>query len=208
MSHRQGFADLGCIDPTRTRQWLTKLSVDDRAAYRKLLNGAHITQDGKHYCQEVDTDQCLFCACSDSRFHRFWGCPCFHDCRDHVTSALWEAIPVLPESVTCYGWSLRPTIPIMSGIPCCRPFRPPRSRICLGRRHGWYMCSLMEPVVTLVIQIFGMLPILWCFLTRRRPNQHAFLTVVLCQGCVKHPSVQSYMPFTEQLSLPACANKT
>ena len=199
VSHRQGFADLVCIDPPRTRQWLTKLSVDDRAAYRKLLNGAHITQDGKHYCQEVDTDQCLFCACSDSRFHRFWGCTCFSDCRDHVTSALWEIIPVLPECVTCYGWSLQPTT-YHEWYSMLQALSPTS---CLGFRQRLSMRSLMELAVTRVIQIFGMLHILWCLLIRHRPIQRASLTVVRCQGCAKPLSEQSCTLFTEQLSLPA-----
>lgn len=109
VAHRPDLVDLALVDPARTRQWLSKLSPDDRAAFRKLLNGAHVTQDGKHYCQEVATDQCLFCECLDSRFHRFWGCSCFAECRSKVSERLWTVIPHLPESVTCYGWSLRPT---------------------------------------------------------------------------------------------------
>lgn len=109
VGHRPGFVDLAMVDPARTRQWLAKLSVDDRAAYRKLLNGAHVTQDGKHYCQETESDICPYCPCSDSRFHRFWVCEHFADCRQDVSSAVLALIPNLPECVTCYGWALRPT---------------------------------------------------------------------------------------------------
>lgn len=130
VAHRPGLAELERIDPVRTRQWLSKLKADDRAAYRKLLNGSHITQDGKHYCQESDTGVCLYCECSDSRFHRFWGCEAFSDCRGGVSPQLWEAIPHLPECVTCYGWALKPTTAIEwfqhlhSLLPCAVPTHP------------------------------------------------------------------------------------
>lgn len=107
--HRPGLSDLHMVDPAKTRRWLWSLDASDQAMVRKLLNGAHITQDGKHYCQEVATDVCLYCSSSDSRFHRFWGCPAFQDCRQTVSEDLWQAIPSLPESVVCHGWALRPT---------------------------------------------------------------------------------------------------
>ena len=130
VAHRPGLAELERVDPVRTRQWLSKLKADDRAAYRKLLNGSHITQDGKHYCQESDTDVCLYCECSDSRFHRFWGCEAFSDCRDGVSPQLWDAIPYLPECVTCYGWAMQPTTALewfqhlQSLPPCAVPTHP------------------------------------------------------------------------------------
>lgn len=107
--HRPGLADLDQIDPVSTRRWLQSLNVSDQALMRKSLNGAHITQDGKHHCQEVASDVCLYCSCSDSRFHRFWVCPAFQTCRAHVSQQLWESVPDLPESAVCHGWSLRPT---------------------------------------------------------------------------------------------------
>ena len=109
VSHRPGFQQLDRIDPARTRRFLSSLSPSDAAAFRKLLNGAHVTQDGKHYCQESDTDVCDYCECSDSRFHRFWGCQAFDSCRVGVDPALWNFIPELPECVTCHGWALSPT---------------------------------------------------------------------------------------------------
>lgn len=48
-SHRTGFWDLDRVDPS---------------AFRKLLNAARITQDGKNYCQETDSDVCVYCDCS------------------------------------------------------------------------------------------------------------------------------------------------
>ena len=107
--HRPGLSDLDLVDPVRTRNWLQSLEVSDQAMVRKLLTGAHITQDGKHHCQEIDSDVCLYCHCSDSRYHRFWICPAFESCRCHVSNALWTALPQLPESVVCHGWALRPT---------------------------------------------------------------------------------------------------
>lgn len=109
VSHRPGFSELDRVDPGKTRRWLASLPPADRAVYRKLLNGAHITQDGKHYCQESDSDICEFCLSVDSRYHRFWICPAFQDCRTAVSDELFAALPELPECVTGYGWALRPS---------------------------------------------------------------------------------------------------
>ena len=109
VQHRPGFADLDQIDPVSTRRWLQSLTACDQALMRKSLNGAHITQDGKHHSQEVLSDVCLYWNSSDSRYHRFWVCPVFQSCRNHVSPQLWKAIPSLPESAVCHGWSLRPT---------------------------------------------------------------------------------------------------
>ena len=109
VAHRSGFVDLAMVDPVSTRRCVSTLSASDQALMRKSLNGAHITQDGKHYCQEVSSDVCLYCDCSDSRFHRFWVCPAFHTCRSNVSADLWDAIPDLPECVVSHGWALRPS---------------------------------------------------------------------------------------------------
>lgn len=109
VSHRPGLVELDRVDPLKTRQMLGKLATSDQACYRKLLNGAHITQDGKHHCQECDTDVCIFCLSSDSRFHRFWQCPCFEGLRQGICPDLVAALPGLPESMVSYGWALRPS---------------------------------------------------------------------------------------------------
>ena len=109
VSHRPGLVDLDQVDPRRTRLLLSTLSTSDQACYRKLLNGAHITQECMHYCQESDSDVCLFCQCTDSRYHRFWLCPAFDDCRTEVSPELFAAVPSLPECVTAYGWALKPS---------------------------------------------------------------------------------------------------
>ena len=109
MSHRIGLTELVQVDPRRTRQLLLQLSVSDQASYRKILNGAHITQDCKHYCQESIDDVCRYCHCTYSRYHRFWQCPEFDACRSDVCPDLSAAIPTLPECVTAYGWAIRPS---------------------------------------------------------------------------------------------------
>ena len=96
-------------DPADTRRWLGKLEVSDQALFHKILNGTHFTQDGKHYCQESDSDICPFCDCTDGRFHRFWICPQFEHHRRHVTPEVFQAVHCLPEALTCSGWSLAPS---------------------------------------------------------------------------------------------------
>ena len=88
--------------------FLRQLDHEDRDLFHRCLNGSHITQDGKKYCQRGTSDVCPYCACSDSRFHRFWECPRFDGERSGVTPEVLDLIPTLPEYLTAYGWSLRP----------------------------------------------------------------------------------------------------
>lgn len=65
---------------------------------------------------------CKFCSCEDSRYHRFWQCDHFAHCRQEIDAEVWEAIPQLPEVLTCYGWStMSPTytrwLQILDNIP-------------------------------------------------------------------------------------------
>jgi ribonuclease HI len=108
-AHRQCFQGLAESDPLDTRVWLNKLDVADQALFRKVLNGTHITQDGKVHCQEASSDICPFCQCTDSRYHRFWECIQFAPLRAHVDPRFLAAIRDLPESLICAGWSLAPT---------------------------------------------------------------------------------------------------
>ena len=108
-SHRRCFAGLERCDPSDTREWVASLDVSDQALFRKVLNGTHITQDGKMHCQESLVDVCPYCECSDSRYHRFWECQQFEALRSHVDSATRKIICDLPEALTCAGWSLQPT---------------------------------------------------------------------------------------------------
>lgn len=106
--HRPGFRNLQYADAGDVRVFLQTLSYEDRDLFRKCLNGAHITQDCKSHCQENGSDLCPYCSCTDSRFHRFWGCERFTSERSTVSPDVWKLLPDLPEYLTCYGWSLRP----------------------------------------------------------------------------------------------------
>ena len=96
------------VDAGHTRRWMRQLCVSSQGAFRKVLNATHMTQDCKVHCQEQSTDQCPWCECSDSRFHRFWLCPQFVAQRSGVDAAILAGVPSLPETLTAYGWSLRP----------------------------------------------------------------------------------------------------
>jgi len=109
VAHRRCFSGLERSDPHDTHVWMKSLDVVDQALFRKLLNGTHITQDGKCHCQESTTDECPFCLCSDSRYHRFWECEQFVSLREHLSAETLETIRDLPEALTCTGWSLHPS---------------------------------------------------------------------------------------------------
>ena len=106
--HRRGYRGLEFVDPVATRRWLRILSPSDAGAFRKLLNGTHITQDGKAYCQQDGSNVCQWCDCVDSRYHRFWQCDHFQRERSTLSREVFAVVPQLPEAVSCYGWSLRP----------------------------------------------------------------------------------------------------
>lgn len=108
VTHRFGFRNLHWADPVDTRLWLRTLQPDDCRLFHKCLNGSHFTQDCTSHCQEVGTDQCPFCMCSDSRFHRFWVCEHFAHLRNSMSDGVCKLIPQLPEFLTCYGWSMKP----------------------------------------------------------------------------------------------------
>lgn len=109
VSHRGGLRELNQVWPQSTREWPSHQNVSDQALYRKLLNGTHVTQDAKKYCRESEDDLCPYCACSDSRFHRFWICERFAQVRKSVPAVVLQDIVNLPEAVTCYGWDLKPS---------------------------------------------------------------------------------------------------
>lgn len=108
VSHRPGFHNLQYADAGDTRAFLRSLPLDERELFHKCLNGAHITQDCKMHCQEQGTSSCPYCACTDSRYHRFWVCERFARERSHLGADVEKLLPDLPEYLTCYGWSLRP----------------------------------------------------------------------------------------------------
>ena len=109
VSHRPCFEGLFEADPHATREWLRQLSLPDRALFRCVLNGCHITQDGKKHCQQTESDVCPFCLCSDSRYHRFWECEAFAHLRNHVSDHDRRVIRDLPQALTCSGWAMHPT---------------------------------------------------------------------------------------------------
>jgi len=107
--HRIGIAGLEHVWPQSTRGWLSAQNPSDQALFRKILNGTHITQDGKKYCQTIEEDTCPYCLCSDSRFHRFWQCEHFAWAREGLPDDFMETVCELPEAVTCFGWDLKPS---------------------------------------------------------------------------------------------------
>jgi len=130
VSHRPCFQGISSCDPDAARRWLGELDSSDRALFRKILNGAHITQDGKKHCQESDSDVCPFCPCSDSRFHRFWECPQFASHRKHLSKFDLNTVVSLPECLTACGWALHPTtqwewLQHLASVPnpCPRPLQ-------------------------------------------------------------------------------------
>ena len=144
-SHRFCFKGLEFVDPADTRRWLGKLDASDQALFHKILNGTHFTQDGKHYCQESESDICPFCDCTDGRFHRFWICPQFEHHRQYVTPEVFQAVHCLPEALTCSGWSLAPSTQlnwdqyfvslVHSPVPCWN-FDGPLNVFTDGSCHG------------------------------------------------------------------------
>ena len=99
VQHRPGLSSLSGVDPNDTRLWLSTLTYDNQELFKKCLNGCHITQDCKQYCQEGGTDLCPYCQCVDSRFHRFWIC-------EHFASATWMGRPLVSRWPTCTSYNI------------------------------------------------------------------------------------------------------
>ena len=108
VTHRPGFHNLHYADPGDTREFLRHLASDDLELFHKCLNGSHITQEAKMYCQEGGDSTCPYCDCVDSRFHRFWVCARFAAERACLSSDVLALIPDAPDFLTGYGWSIRP----------------------------------------------------------------------------------------------------
>eukprot|EP00438_Fugacium_kawagutii_P025943 Skav207668 [mRNA] locus=scaffold1857:201496:204756:+ [translate_table: standard] len=138
VSGRKFYHGLQWTDVDDTRHWLRLLDHQDAAAFRKLLNGAHFTADPSAHWNADGDDQCQFCGCTDSRYHRFWECPRFEACRSGVSDATRELLPNLPPSLTCAGWSLRPAtlIPWKQYLVSLVPVRSADLR-ALAPRDGW-----------------------------------------------------------------------
>ena len=108
VTHRRGFTGLSHCDPIQTRRWVRNLQPTDAGAFKKLLNGTHMTRDAQAHCAPGSSNLCPWCQCTDSRYHRFWVCDHFADERSQVPPGVLAGIPALPDSLTCYGWSIRP----------------------------------------------------------------------------------------------------
>ena len=108
VQYRPCFQGLVNVDARTTRAYLSKLSVSDQALFRKALNGASFTNDSQCYYTASGTSKCEYCGQDDSRYHRFWICPVFEECRSHVSSDLRSKIPTLPSCLTQAGWLLKP----------------------------------------------------------------------------------------------------
>eukprot|EP00435_Cladocopium_sp_Y103_P023278 s1041_g5.t1 len=132
VSHRKGLESCHRVHVEHTRQWLKMLSASDAALVRKILNGAHFTQDVLCFSQPETTSTCLYCECTDSRFHRFWQCPFFDEQRKTFPASMWKLLPQLPEVLTAFGWSLQPStqhdwLRVLADltVPDRSPFVPP-----------------------------------------------------------------------------------
>ena len=92
VKHRKGLHDLHLASPSLTRRWFETLTAVDQGIARKILNGAHFTNDGKKFCNETDNDACPWCD-SSGRFHRFWQCERLHFALDSLSSDVAKLIP-------------------------------------------------------------------------------------------------------------------
>eukprot|EP00438_Fugacium_kawagutii_P032583 Skav236449 [mRNA] locus=scaffold1758:16283:20872:+ [translate_table: standard] len=126
VSSRKFFDGLYRADVVDTRRWLAFLDYQDAAAFRKILNGAHFTADPAAHWNEAEDGTCIYCGCTDSRYHRFWECEHFDACRTGLSDSTRDLLPSLPQALTCGGWSLKPctltpwrqylaTLPLVSG---------------------------------------------------------------------------------------------
>ena len=109
VSARHGMSQMHLSDIPSTRAWLRMLPNPDQALFRKVLNGAFFTEDHKAKWDDAISTECPFCQCTDGRFHRWWICEHFASIRAQVRPDVLRLGPVLPESLSCFGWSLLPS---------------------------------------------------------------------------------------------------
>ena len=122
VAHRKGRHDLHLTSSALTGNWVQSLSATDQGIAREILNGAHFTNDGLKTCNETTPDVCPWCASSDSRYHRFWQCESLQFARAQLTPDVAKLLPSLPESLTCFGWALKPVthaawLHMLPGLP-------------------------------------------------------------------------------------------
>ena len=183
MHHRNRLNGLQFVDAGHTRRWLHQLSIGAQGAFRKVLNATHMTQDCKVHCQDQSTDLCPWCPCTDSRYHRFWECEHFAEQRTGLDVEVRKGVAILPETLTAYGWSLRPSTQLewlryMHTLPCpdVHPHR-------LNFPQEFCTFSQMELVMNRPMHTFAMLLglLLWSLCTKMPSPCGTNLT--FCQGC-------------------------
>ena len=133
VKHRQGLASMHLADTHDTRTWLDILSTQDRALFRKILNGAIFTANFQAKWDADTNPECPFCECTDSRFHRWWICDAFQRERVGMSAAVFQSLPALPESLTSFGWSLQACTWVqwkqyLADLPTCFDSMPLQAR--------------------------------------------------------------------------------
>ena len=108
VSHRVGLGMLHLADVPATQAWLDMLSPIDKGLFRKILNGAIFTCNYQSKWDDSTTSECAFCACTDGRYHRWWICEYLEVHRSGISADVFNLLPFLPESLTCFGWALLP----------------------------------------------------------------------------------------------------
>eukprot|EP00438_Fugacium_kawagutii_P018206 Skav230728 [mRNA] locus=scaffold401:270970:281509:+ [translate_table: standard] len=106
LRHRLSFGCFECVDVPSTRTWLRLQNKKDAGTVRKILNGSFFTTDIARHWND-DDPCCKYCGCEDGRFHRFWHCSAFEECRATMDQEVFNILPQLPEELTCMGWSVR-----------------------------------------------------------------------------------------------------
>ena len=105
-SHRKSFAGLHLSWLDEVPRTLAKFSSQDQIYLRCAMDGTLYQDVAKDKSERGHASVCQFCHSQDSFFHRLWCCPAIDDCRD---SFRWKSLlSVLPMSLTCHGWPLRP----------------------------------------------------------------------------------------------------
>ena len=108
VQHRIGMSSMHLADVVETQSWLAVLPAADKGLFRKILNGAIFTCDHQSKWDASTAPECSYCQCTDGRFHRWWLCEYLDAHRQSLPSDVSAMLPVLPESLTCFGWALMP----------------------------------------------------------------------------------------------------
>ena len=104
-----GHFALRLADTRDTRDWLALLSPSDRGLFKKILKDAIFTANFQSKWDEPTSPECPYGLCTDGRFHRWWICEALQEYRQELSADAPKMLPSLPESLTCFGWSLLPS---------------------------------------------------------------------------------------------------